>query len=99
MTIEDAIKTFRGRKALAFADGYADRVQDYIEAMGMAITALREKQERDAIIRDIKADMKPDDTCSVALVLELLGDKAGQPDSCAPCFPGQSAHKGGEQHE
>ena len=47
MTIEDAIKTFRSRKALAFADGYADRVQDYIEAMSMAIAALRAQQERE----------------------------------------------------
>lgn len=41
MTIDEAIKTFRGRKALAFADGYADQVQDYIEAMSMAVDALR----------------------------------------------------------
>ena len=95
MTIEEAIKTFKGRKALAFADGYADQVQDYIEAMDMAITALREKQERDAIIRDIKADMKPDDTYSVSLVLELLGDEQNQPadTDSTPCFPGQSAHR------
>lgn len=95
MTIDEAIKTFRSRKALAFADGYADKVQDYIEAMSMAIAALREKQERDAIIRDIKASMKPDDTCSVALVLELLGDEQNQPadTDSTPCFPGQSAHR------
>jgi hypothetical protein len=93
MTIEEAIKTFKGRKALAFADGYADQVQDYIEAMSMAIAALREKRERENIIRDIKADMKPDDTYSVALVLELLGDKPAH----GPCFPGQSAH-GGDGH-
>ena len=93
MTIDEAIKTFRSRKALAFADGYADQVKDYIDAMSMAITALREKRERDAIIRDIKADMKPDDTYSVALVLELLGDKPAH----GPCFPGQSAH-GGDGH-
>ena len=94
MTIEEAIKTFKGRKALAFADGYADQVQDYIEAMNMAIAALREKRERENIIRDIKADMKPDDTYSVALVLELLGDEQNQPadTDSTPCFPGQSAH-------
>ena len=94
MTIDEAIKTFRGRKALAFADGYADQVQDYIEAMSMAITTLREKQERDAIIRDIKADMQPGDTYSAALVLELLGDEQNQPadTDSTPCFPGQSAH-------
>lgn len=44
MTIDEAIKTFRGRKALAFADGYADQVQDYIEAMSMAVDALRAQQ-------------------------------------------------------
>ena len=94
MTIDEAIKTFRSRKALAFADGYADQVQDYIEAMSMAIAALREKRERESIIRDIKADMKPDDTYSVALVLELLGDEQNQPadTDSTPCFPGQSAH-------
>ena len=47
MTIEEAIKTFKGRKALAFADGYADQVQDCIEAMSMAIAALRAQQERE----------------------------------------------------
>ncbi len=90
MTIDEAIKTFKGRKALAFANGYADQVQDYIEAMSMAIAALREKQERDAIIRDIKADMQPGDTYSVALVLELLGDEQNQPAATdgTPCFPG-----------
>ena len=95
MTIEEAIKTFKGRKALAFADGYADQAQDYIEAMSMAIAALREKQERDAIIRDIKADMKPDDTYSVALVLELLGDDPkhiADDGKTTPCFLGQSLH-------
>ena len=95
MTIEEAIKTFKGRKALAFADGYADQAQDYIEAMNMAIAALREKRERDAIIRDIKADMKPDDTYSVALVLELLGAGQNQPAATdsTPCFPGQGAYR------
>ena len=93
MTIDEAIKTFRSRKALAFADGYADQVKDYIEAMGMAIAAMREKRERENIIRDIKADMQPGDTYSVALVLELLGDKPAH----GPCFPGQSAH-GGDGH-
>jgi hypothetical protein len=95
MTIDEAIKTFRSRKALAFADGYADQVKDYIEAMSMAIAALREKQERDAIIRDIKASMKPDDTYSVALVLELLGDEQNQPadTDSTPCFPGQGAYR------
>ena len=47
MTLDEAIKTFRSRKALAFADGYADQAQDYIEAMSMAIAALREKRERE----------------------------------------------------
>ena len=95
MTIEEAIKTFKGRKALAFADGYADQAQDYIEAMNMAIAALREKQERENIICDTKADMKPDDTYSVALVPELLGDEHNQPAATdsTPCFPGQSAHR------
>ena len=42
MTIDEAIKTFRSRKALAFADGYADQIHDYIEAMNMAIAYMFE---------------------------------------------------------
>lgn len=47
MTIDEAIKTFRSRKALAFANGYADKIPDYIEAMDMAIAALCAQQERE----------------------------------------------------
>ncbi len=67
MTIEEAIKTFKGRKALAFADGYADQVQDYIEAMSMAVDALRAQQERE--------NQKP-------LTLDDLQKMDGQPVWC-----------------
>ncbi len=85
MTTEQAINEI-------VSSGYG-QVQCHEETMRMAVDALRAQAERDAIIRDIKADMQPGDTYSAALVLELLGDKPAH----GPCFPGQSAH-GGDGH-
>lgn len=87
MTTEQAINEI-------VSSGYG-QVQCHEETMRMAVDALRAQQERENIIRDIKADMKPDDTYSVALVLELLGDEQNQPadTDSTPCFPGQSAHR------
>lgn len=86
MTTEQAINEI-------VSSGYG-QVQCHEETMRMAVDALRAQQERENIIRDIKADMKPGDTYSAALVLELLGDEQNQPAATdsTPCFPGQSAH-------
>ena len=69
--------------------------EDLIAAYGMAVSALRAQAERDAIIRDIKADIPPGDTYSAALVLELLGGEQNQPAATdsTPCFPGQGAYR------
>ena len=84
-------------EAIAYLSPIAESASDkmrYGEALTVALDALRAQRERNSIIRDIKADMKPDDTYSVALVLELLGDEQNQPAATdsTPCFPGQSAH-------
>ena len=87
MTIEEAIAYLS-----PIAESASDKMR-YGEALTVALDALRAQRERNSIIRDIKADMQPGDTYSVALVLELLGDKPAH----GPCFPGQSAH-GGDGH-
>ena len=89
MTIEEAIAYLT-----PIAESASDKMR-YGEALTVALDALRAQRERNSIIRDIKADMKPDDTYSVALVLELLGDEQNQPAATdsTPCFPGQGAYR------